>query len=378
MSEATEKTEQVPRRSDYRERNSRSSFRRTIRGERDDRRRPGDSRNFVGKRIGGAQFRSDVSRRGGHGQRQAPRKGSGPNLHNVLSLQPSYRCGDGLLPLPGSQNVDLISQLRSALLINKAKIESNLLTTVEMLTNPPPVPGEVVTKFKERKRQLSASHGSQSLRGNLKMGDRQRAKRTQSGPPAGKTMPPLMEFQTGKATAPVSSQKEEQKGRNIPKWLQKMYEQEKQKSENQISTGNAGGAASPNESTETDQTSTLSPKGRNTTSERDVSQNDQNKRPIHHSPNSDSNVEVRASASKRKSPHHGEMLHGGKIVVGTSPEGVPQPNPARDQKTYPKPLCPEQVQTEGCMNTHCQYWHLSKDELEEVSQKDNAETCVFF
>ena len=380
--EDKEKTVHVPRKTDRRERNLRSSKQRSSSREQDERHGPRTLRSPRGKKRGGAKGGNNVRGRGGHGLRQGPRKGSVPSVvPGLLGLHvpPVFPPGDGLLPLPGTTNVNLISplQLQAAIMLNNANIENNIKATVEMLTNPPPVPGEVVTNYEKSIKQPSALHVE--TRDNIKTG----AKRHQSSPPGVQNIRPLMELPTSKVPLPGPSLSQQKSSENVPKWLQRTLEGEKQSKGqgkgNHLHQGNTGGVSSVNEVTETDQNAALSLGVRSARLERTGFQGNLNSRPMHHSPTFDGNFEMEASPTKRKSSLHSEeMTHGGKVVVGTSPEGLPQPNPARVQKTYPRPLCSQQLQTGECKTKHCKFWHLSKGELEEVREKSKSKPVFSF
>ena len=376
MAKVKEKGNNFRRRSDYRERGPRNSSHREVRKDWDQRRGPRNGKRPGGGRNGGTQFGSEISRRGGHGSRQGQRKRSGSNVApKVMGLIPHLHAGDGLLPLPGTPEMGLMSQLhiQAAKMLNMANIQDNLKATVEMLTNPPPVPGEIVAQFEESFRQPSAARVPQETQGKLGMSGQQLAKRQQNSPKGGKKVRPLMDFSTLKAPAPepapVPSQ--QKRSKSVPKWLQKTLGDANENMDhgmgNQFHQRSAGDVVFPVETSEVDQPVVLSPRGRCTGLERAGSQNDMNSRPIPHSPSSNNDFNMQVSASKRKSPFHSEeKAHGGKIVVGTSLEGLPQPNQAREWKTYPRLLCASQVQTGKCMKSHCQCWHLQTDELEEV------------
>ena len=348
MSNNKEKADNAAQRSDHRGRNFRNSAWRGSSRAQEERRGPKNLTNAGGRRGGRGgrgHVRSDASRRG-RGSRQSPRKASGPTVvPNLIGLPPIFGTGDGLLPFPGAPDVGLhvVSSLQAAL---AAKIQNNIKTTVNMLTNPPPVPGEVVINFEASQRQpprpyTRATQGNQS---NIKMGSQQPINRQQSSPADAANIKPLMEF-----PVPASSPQKPVREEKIPTWLQKTYqgnESSEQGMTSQCSQGNAGDVAPSNDRIDVDS---------------------RPPRPVQSLPNSDDNIEMQPSTGKRKSPFHGEeMAHGGKIVVGTSPEGLPQPNPVRIQHTYPKALCPEQLQTGGCKTKSCLFWHLTKTELEEV------------
>lgn len=311
------------------------------------------------------QSRNDMPRRGGHGARQGQRKGGGPSVApNLIGLLPSIGTGDGLLPLPGTPNVGFITQLRAATMLNMAHIQKNLNATVEMLTNPPPVPGEIVTEFKESARKNPVP-----------------VKREHSGPPGGKSVRPLMDFPTSKGAMSLIKppQQKQQRSENVPNWLQKTFEGAcqiiEQGKEGQFVQGNSGAVVSTAERTQADETNALSPRKQNTILQRAILQNDINSREVRLSPTLDSGCDTQALASKRKSPfYNAEAMPGGKVVVGTSPGGLPQPNTVRVKKTYKKAVCPQQLKSGSCVNKRCQYWHLPKAELEEV----NAECFSFF
>lgn len=357
MSESSEQDESLLKRSENRERDSRNSSHRWSSREPDNRHGPRDSRHFVDRRKGRAQFRGSVPRRGkgSHGSRQAPRKGNVPNVFPLPSL---LGHGDGLLPLPGPANMGLVSQIQRAL---EANIANNLKTQVEMLTNPPPVPGEIVTNFDQSKKHTTVLRGSQNVPNDFRNSGWHSARRTHNTQLKPSSVSKQSSISTVTQPAQISSQQNDNKGRDIPKWLQKTYKQ------GQESQANAVRGLT---STKDEQNTAVSPRSMNTATAKESFEYGHSSRPIidstltHHSPHSDSNVEMQLSSNKRRSPFHAEEVpHGGKIVVATSPEGIPQP---RMQNRSPKQLYPEQFQTGSCLNKP---WHLPKQELEEVGNK---------
>ncbi|KAJ7389899.1 testis- and ovary-specific PAZ domain-containing protein 1 [Desmophyllum pertusum] len=358
------KFEKVSPQSHHRERDSRwssssqrlpsqrSSNQRSSSRHEDERHQTRASRGRGAKRNGGMQMENGVSRRGGRGSRQGLRRESGSNAAPVSSLLgvPSlFGTGNGLLPLPGALHGTLpgtlpstlsstlpgtglmVSRLQAAL---QAGIQTNLETTnelikksVEMLTNPPPVPGEHVPDYDKHRQQPPMRHGSQGTRDSGKMTEWLPPKRS---PTHVQSIRPLMSelpSHQSQVVAPsqMNAPPSATKG-GLPKWLQRT---------------NVNGEMNqqfPNEG---------------------------NVNPfVYSSSLPDCDSEVETSTSKRKSPFHGEeMPHGGKIMVTTSPEGLPQPNPARVRKTHPKGYCFAQLDTGHCTVPICKYWHMSRDEL---------------
>lgn len=362
MSESSEQDESLLKRSENRERDSRNSSYKRLSRERDNRHGPRDSRHFVDRRKGRARFRGSVPMRGkgSHGSRQAPRKGNVPNVFpNTIPPLPSLLGhGGGLLPLPSPANMGLVSQIQRAL---EANIVNNLKTQVEMLTNPPPVPGEIITNFDQSKKHTSVLRGAQNVPNDFRNSGRHSARRTHNTQPKPSSVSKQSSISTVTQPAQVSSQQNDNKGRDIPKWLQKTYKQ------GQESQANAVRGFT---STKDEQNTAVSPRSKNTTTAKESFEYGHSSRPIidstltHRSPHSDSNVEMQLSSNKRRSPFHAEEVpHGGKIVVATSPEGIPQP---RMQNRSPKQLYPEQFQTGSYLSKP---WHLPKQELEEVGNK---------
>ena len=362
MCESSEQDESLLKRSENGERDPRNSSHKRSSRERDNRDRPRDSRHFVDRRTGRAQFRGSVRRRGKgiHGSRQAPRKGNVPNVFpNTIPPLPSLLGhGGGLLPLPSPANMGFVSQIQRAL---QADIANNLKTQVEMLTNPPPVPGEIVTNFDQSKKHTAVLRGSRNVPNGFRNSGRHSARRTHNTQPKLSSVSKQSSTSTVTQPTQVSSQQNVIKGRDIPKWLQKTYKQSQESQANAVRGFT---------STKVEQNTAVSPRSKNTASAKESFEYGHSSRPIidsmltHRSPHADSKVEMQLSSNKRRSPFYAEEVpHGGKIVVATSPEGIPQP---RMQNRSPKQLSPEQFQTGSCLNKP---WHLPKQELEEVGDK---------
>lgn len=374
-----DKHEQVSPRS--RHRNKRSSSR-----QQDDRwKRPPTGRD--GKRRGGMQAGNSLSRRGGYRSRQGPRRESGPDVSRPVPsllgmpvVPPLLGTGDGLLPFPGA---DILTPLQARL---QEAIEVNIKTTVEMLTNPPPVPGEVVPDSN----RPPVGHGPQSTRESGKLSHRYQPKRSHSSTKDVKNMRPLiLESFTPKSQVlhPKNAP-----GRDIPKWLERTKDSLPNSNDQQIATegnvnqcnpGNSvvmtGGEVSQRETTDTAETTYRHdavppgvPKDCSSMTITDVEKARlAASRPTRSSSLPDYSSDAQASTSKRKSPFHGEeTVHGGKIVVTTSPEGLPQPNLARrTRKSFPKGYCFEQLNTGKCTKfamSKCKYKHMDYNELREV------------
>ena len=334
-----------------------------------------------------------VSRRGRQRSRPGPRRESGSNVpvSSLLGYPPAlpsmFTPVDGLLPLP--VHVSGLSQVQAAL---EEKIKSTQtemqMTVVQMLTNPPPVPGEHVPDYDRQRLQPPARHGPYGPRDSNRMNERHPPKRPQRNVSDAKNSPLMPKQAThSKEHAPnkeqVTSQKKvEPSGGDLPNWLKRtkkleLAENNEQQLMNEVSVNQThqestviktGGEVSQYESTaNVYQHDTVAPGFQNDCNRHTVS--DVEKvglaRESHSPP--DYNSEMQVLTSKRKSPFHGEEVqHGGKIVIATTPEGMPQPGPARGQQVHPKGYCFQQLDTGHCTAKSCKYTHLPHAKLVEV------------
>ena len=275
-----------------------------------------------------------VSRRGRERLRPGPRRESGSNVPvaPLLGYPPAlpsiFTPVDGLLPLPinvpGLSHVPGLSQVQAAL---QEKIKSTRtemqMTVVQMLTNPPPVPGEHVPEYDQHRQQPPKRHG-------------------------------------------------------LPKWLQRTRKVTLAENNDQQVINEANVSQTQQESTvvktggEVSQYETTD----NACRQEAVAwgfQNDFNSSTIsdveklrlarESRSSTDYNSEMQVVTSKRKSPFHDEeSQHGGKIVIATSPEGLPQPR----KKIHPKGYCFQQLDTGCCTVKSCKYMHLPYAKLVEV------------
>lgn len=367
-----ERSENVSPRTRHRERNSTQKV--SNRHE--------DARRGPKAPRGRGAHRNAVSRRGGRGARPGVRRESGSNVA-VPSLLPVglpaipnlLNTGDGLLPLPGA---GLFSQLRAQLNLGILNVQQKIQkTTAEILTNPPPVPGEHVP---DNRQQPLARLGPQGPRHSSRINERHPSKRPQSSAPLAKNISPLMPDQFAHK-AQVSSQKKTPASDGLPKWLQRTRNSADDTNDQQLTNETnknlsnvetivvkAGREASRYETTENAHQRDAVPAGfQNDFNSSTLSDVEKTRlaRAGHSSTGSDS--EMQTLTSKRKSPFHAEEVpHGGKIVVTTSPEGLPQPAPARVRKAHPKGYCFRQLDTGHCTASPCKYRHMSNQELLEV------------
>lgn len=273
-----------------------------------------------------------VSRRGRHGSRPGPRRESGSNvpvsslLGYPAALPPMFSPGDGLLPV----HVSGLSQLQAALQAKIQTAQTEMQTTVlQMLTNPPPVPGEHVPEYDQRRQQPPTRHGPYGPRDSKRLNERHPPKRPQSSVPDTKDisllMPEHVKHEKEHATRQVEvpSHRRTEPSGDLPKWLQRTKKTVSESNDQQLGIeANA---------TRCHQENTV------------------------------------IKTNKRKSPFHGdEMQHEGKVVIATSPEGLPQPGPARVQKVHPKGYCFQQLDTGRCTAKSCKYSHLPHAKLLEV------------
>ncbi|XP_078357548.1 uncharacterized protein LOC144642464 isoform X2 [Oculina patagonica] len=369
-----ERSENVSPRTRHRERNSTQKV--SNRHE--------DARRGPKAPRGRGAHRNAVSRRGGRGARPGVRRESGSNVA-VPSLLPVglpaipnlLNTGDGLLPLPGA---GLFSQLRAQLNLGILNVQQKIQkTTAEILTNPPPVPGEHVP---DNRQQPLARLGPQGPRHSSRINERHPSKRPQSSAPLAKNISPLMPDQFAHK-AQVSSQKKTPASDGLPKWLQRTRNSADDTNDQQLTNETnknlsnvetivvkAGREASRYETTENAHQRDAVPAGfQNDFNSSTLSDVEKTRlaRAGHSSTGSDS--EMQTLTSKRKSPFHAEEVpHGGKIVVTTSPEGLPQPAPARVRKAHPKGYCFRQLDTGHCTASPCKYRHMSNQELLEYQR----------
>ena len=361
------------------------------RSERDLTRKSSDRQEGVRHRpraVGGrGAHRNAVPRRGGRGSRPGTRRESGSNVAVPpilpLPIPNLFNTGGGLLPLPGTGG--LLSQLQAHLNVGIQSLQTEMKKTVETLMNPPPVPGEHVPNYDKYRRQPSARLGSQGPRDSNRMNERHPPKRPQSSVPSAKDISPVIPEQVAhkgqvppqKKMAPngnLGSSRTQQQ-QQLPNWLQKMKSgMNHQQLANKTNLPNqetpvvkTGGEASQYESTENaSQHDTMPPGFQNDYNNSSLSDIEKSRLARESRGSTDSSSEMQVSTSKRKSPFHGEdVSHGGKIVVTTSPEGLPQPGPARVPKPHPKGYCFRQLDTGHC-TPPCKYRHLSNTELLEV------------
>lgn len=335
------------------------------------------------------------SRRGGRGLRPGTRRESGSNNVAVPPLLPTsvglpvglLNTGNGLLPLPGS---GLLTHLQVRLNADIQSLQSQMKkTAVQILTNPPPVPGEHVPDYPQDKhrQQPSTRHGGRGGRSgpqdSRRMSERHPPKRphAQSNVPAARNIvrPLLPELSIHKAAVP--SHNTAASSDDLPNWLQRTInsvdnnidqEENTNKPNQEANVIKTGGEVSQYETTEnTCRLNDAPPPGvQNDYNSSTLSEIEKSRLARESRNSTDHDVEMQALTSKRKSPFHGEDVpHGGKIVVTTSPEGLPQPGPARGWKTHLKGYCFKQLNTGHCTFAPCKYRHLSNTELLEVCRR---------
>ena len=332
-----------------------------------------------------------ISRRGGQRMRPGPRRESGSNISVAPllgyppALPPIFTPVDGLLPLP--VNVSGLSQVQAALQekIKSARTEMQM-TVLQMLTNPPPVPGEHVPEYDQHRQQPSTRHGLYGPREGRRLNERHSPKRPQRNEPDAndtRSIDPLMpEHVTHRdECAPnivqVSLQKKAEPSGDLPKWLQRtrntthaenndqqVINEANVNQTHQESTVKTGGEVSQYETTDNECRQEAVAQGfQNDCNSSTVTDVEKARLARESRSSTDYNSELQVSASKRKSPFHGEEIqHGGKIVIATSPEGLPQPG----RKFHPKGYCFQQLDTGCCTAKSCKYMHLPYAELVEV------------
>lgn len=302
-----------------------------------------------GKRNIRVQYKHDIPRRGAHVSRQGQRKGSGHNVgSNLGGLLATIGAGsgDGLLPIPNTASlpVDVVNNVASfqaVEMLNYAlqqNIQQSIQDTVDLLTNPPPVPGETTNRFTESLKQPSRlAQDNWALQGS----DRQ-----QNHLQGGKNVGTQDRVAFSKTQTPSQHNNKRQDIR--PKWSQQPLSGTKHTFK-QDENGSDSSVGAP-------ETVELADCAINV-----------NRRQVNHPSSSSHHCDPQGLLSKRKSSFQDkDETHGSKILIRTSPDGLPQPDNMRARQTYPKPLCSVQLQTGKCLDNHCQCWHLSKAELEEV------------
>ena len=333
-----------------------------------------------------------VSRRGRQRSRPGPRRESGSNVpvSSLLGYPPAlpsmFTPVDGLLPLP--VHVSGLSQVQAAL---EEKIKSTQtemqMTVLQMLTNPPPVPGEHVRDYDQQRPQPPARHGPYDPRDSNRMNERHLPKRPQRNVSDAKNSPLMPKQAThSKEHAPnkvqVTSQKKAEPGGDLPNWLKRtrkleLAENNEQQLMNEVNVNQThqestviktGGEVSQYETTANAyRHDAVAPGFQNDCNRHTVSDVEKAGLPIESGSSPEYNSEMQVLTSKRKSPFHGEEVqHGGKIVIATTPEGLPQPGPARGQQVHPKGYCFQQLDTGHCTAKSCKYTHLSHAKLVEV------------
>lgn len=339
-----------------------------------------------------------VSRRGRERLRPGSRRESGSNVPvaPLLGYPPAlpsiFTPVDGLLPLPinvpGLSHVPGLSQVQAAL---REKIKSTQtemqMTVVQMLTNPPPVPGEHVPEYDQHRQQPPKRHGLYGPRESKRTNERHPPRRPQRNVPGTNDTSSIDSLMPEHVTckeehAPnidkVPLQKEAEPSGDMPKWLQRTRKATLAENNDQQVINEANVSQTQQESTvvktggEVSQYETTD----NACRQEAVAwgfQNDFNSSTIsdveklrlarESRSSTDYNSEMQVVTSKRKSPFHDEeSQHGGKIVIATSPEGLPQPR----KKIHPKGYCFQQLDTGCCTVKSCKYMHLPYAKLVEV------------
>ena len=332
------------------------------------------------------------SRRGRQRLRPGPRRESGSNVPvpSLLGYPPGlpsiFTPVDGLLPL--SVNVPGLSQVQAAL---QEKIKSTRTemqrTVIQMLTNPPPVPGEHVPEYDQHRQQPPKRHGLYGPRESNRTNERHPPKRPQRNVPGTNdtsSIDPLMPEHVARKEehAPnivqVPLQKEAEPSDDLPKWLQRTRKTTLAESNDQqvISEANVSQTQQENTVVKTGGEVSHYETTDNACRQEAVAlgfQNDCNSSTVNDvekarlaresCSTTDYNSEMQVSTSKRKSPFHDEeSQHGGKIVIATSPEGLPQPR----KKFHPKGYCFQQLNLGSCSVKSCKYMHLPYAKLVEV------------
>ena len=364
----------------------RVSPRRGSRRQENERHRDRAPRGRSAQRNGG----DAVSRRGRQRLRSGPRIESGSNVpvSSLLgyppALPPLFTPVEGLLPLSG------LSQVQAALeeKIKSAKTKMQM-TVLQMLTNPPPVPGEHVPEYDHHRQQPPTRHGSYGPRESKRTNERHPPKRPQRNVPDAKSsIAPLMpEHVTHKEEhAPnigqVPSQKKAEPSGDLPQWLQRTRKAELTENKDQqvINEANVnqthqestvvktGGEVSQYEATDNAyRHEAVAPGFQNDCNSSTVNDVEKARLARELRSSTDYNSEMQVLTSKRKSPFRDEEIqHGAKIVIATSPEGLPQPGPARGLKVHPKGYCFQQLDTGCCTAKSCKYMHLPYAKLVEV------------
>lgn len=298
-----------------------------------------------GKRNIPIKCQHDIPRRGAHVSRQCKSKGSGHSIgSNFGGLLATLGAGtgDGLLPTPNAPSlpVDVVGNVASfqAVEMLNYAIQQNIQETVDLLTNPPPVPGETTNRFAESLRQPS-----RLAQDSWELQPTNRQQNHLSGSKNTRTQDRVA-FSTTKAPSQHSKKRQDTR----PKWSQQplsgtrhTFKQDETVNHSSVGAHERG---------------ELADYGINT-----------NRRQVNHVSSSSHDCVPQVSPSKRKSAFQDkDETHGSKILIQTSPDGLPQPDNVTAHQTYSKPLCSVQLQTGKCLDRHCQLWHLSKAELDEV------------
>ena len=384
-SDSREKAENVSPKSCRRERHS--PWRRSRRQENERRRDWAPQDQSMQKNRGDAD-----SRRGRQRSRPDPRRESGSNvpvsslLGYPSDLPSMFTPVDGLLPLP--VHVSGLSQVQAVL---KEKIKSAQTemqrTVLQMLTNPPPVPGEHVPEFDQHRQQPPTRQGMYGPRDSKRMDELHPPKRPQRNVPGVKpnrspSMPEQVTYNKEHAPnkAQVPSQKKAEPSVVLPNWLQRTRKTELEENpqlmdevgvnqtHHESTVIKTGGEVSQYEATDNAYRHDAVAQGfQNDCNSSTVNDVEKARLGRESDSSTDHNSEMQVLTSKRKSPFHEEEIqHGGKIVISMSPEGLPQPGPARGQKVHPKGYCFQQLDTGQCTVKSCAYAHLPYAKLVEV------------
>ncbi|XP_022802629.1 uncharacterized protein LOC111340108 isoform X3 [Stylophora pistillata] len=344
--------------------------------------RPSAGRGVTGVRKAGDSF----SRRGGCRSRLGPRRErsvgvSGP-VQPVLGVPgiPLFNTGDGLLPLPGTELMSPVLQpIWQAQAQLDAAMKDNIAKTVEMLVNPPPVPGENVPEYNSHGPPVQ--HASRASQESGKLPQRHQSKRSHnSGQDANHNRV------SENSMCESRLQPKRASDRLSPRWFERMKDNSRSTNEQlSLSDGMTSqfrpvartrevlkSESTPHAAEASYQHNAVLGDNQNNASNRSITEVEKARlavlRPTHSPSMPDSDSDSQTS-SKRKSPFHGEeTLHGRKVLVTTSPDGLPQPNLAKSgtRKPYPKGYCFEQLNTGKCKKPKCKYKHMDYNQLQEV------------
>ena len=183
---------------------------------------------------GRRQLNSGFLGREGHGPRRSQEK----SHHDRGLIHPPR--GDGILPLPDPRNrmflTPTLHNIEALKAVLEVGIQDNLKKTVEILTNPPPVPGEMVDFIKPESLPLRKC----GFKSSGKRSDERRTARhspTKSrhsnmsgnnGPPAGSTFTKQDRWKNtnnfSRDRVQLNSQKLGRKEVVIPEWLKRSYQ----------------------------------------------------------------------------------------------------------------------------------------------------------